>query len=149
MGTEKMRNLPTMYSEAEPGSRASGASEGNLPVIPHHGPSACPWPWAPTVPQHVPQGSRAPRRAGTAWCLLAPLPRGCHHSWPTLWRETQSQEPQRVEAAPAGGQGSVAQAPHKHTLSTMFTAQLSVSAVLLNAHFYTFSRSIFYKVFIQ
>lgn len=47
MGTEKIRNLPTVYSEAEPGSRAGGASEGNLPVIPHHSPSACSQPWDP------------------------------------------------------------------------------------------------------
>lgn len=32
----------------------------------------------------------------------------------------------------------MAQAPPTSTLSIMFTAQLSVSAVLLNAHFYTF-----------
>lgn len=47
MGTEKIRNLPTMYSEAESGSRAGGASESNLPVIPHHSPSACSEPWDP------------------------------------------------------------------------------------------------------
>lgn len=47
MGTEKIRNLATMYSEAEPGSRAGGASVGNLPVIPHHSPSACSQPWDP------------------------------------------------------------------------------------------------------
>lgn len=47
MGTEKIRNLPTMYSEGEPGSRAGGASEGTLPVTHHHSPSACPQPWDP------------------------------------------------------------------------------------------------------
>lgn len=47
MGTEKIRNLPTMYSEAEPGSGAGGASEGNLPVTRHHSPSACSQPWDP------------------------------------------------------------------------------------------------------
>lgn len=41
MGTEKIRNLPAMYSEAEPGSRAGGASEGSLPGIPHHSAPAC------------------------------------------------------------------------------------------------------------
>lgn len=69
------------------------------------------------------------------------LPRGCCRSWRTLQRETQTQEPQTLDAAPSGGQacrGSVAQAPPTSTLSIMFTAQLSVSAVLLNAHFYTF-----------
>lgn len=64
MGTEKMRNLSTMYSEAEPRSRASGTGEGNLPVIPHHGPSACSQPWGPTPPQHVLRGPRAPWGGG-------------------------------------------------------------------------------------
>lgn len=63
MGTEKIRNLPTMYSEAEPGSRAGGASEGNLPVIPHNSPSACSQPWDT---QRVLQGPRSPWVAGAA-----------------------------------------------------------------------------------
>lgn len=54
MGTEKIMNLSTMYSEAEPGRRANGAGEGNLPVIPHHSPPACLWPRGPMLPQHVP-----------------------------------------------------------------------------------------------
>lgn len=66
MGTEKIRNLSTMYSEAEPGSRASGTSEGNLPVIPHHGLSACSWPRGPTMPQHVLRGPHTLWGAGAA-----------------------------------------------------------------------------------
>lgn len=81
MGTEKIRNLSTMYSEAEPGSRASGADEGNLPVIPHHSPSACLWPRGPMIPQHIPRGPHAPWGAGAAGggaaaarCPPAPCP---------------------------------------------------------------------------
>lgn len=66
MGTEKIRKLSTMYSEAEPRSRASGTGEGNLPVIPHHSPSARSWPWGPMTLQHVLQGPRAPWGAGAA-----------------------------------------------------------------------------------
>lgn len=53
LGAEKIGNLSTVYSEAEPGSRASGAGEGNLSVIPHRGPSACSRPRGPTARQHV------------------------------------------------------------------------------------------------
>lgn len=148
MGTKRIRNLPTMYSEAEPGSRAGGASEGHLPVIPHQSPSACSQPWdshkATACPARTvqPMGSRGCRlRSGSCAVPTSTLPRGCCCSWCTLRRKTQTQEPQTLDAAPSGGQacqGSVAQAPPTSTLSIMFTAQLSVSAVLLNAHFYTF-----------
>lgn len=139
-GTEKIRNLQPCTLEAEPRSRASGAGEGNLPVIPHHGPSACSRPSGPAMPQHVPRQPHAPWGEG---CTVptSSLPSGCCCSWHTLRRESRTQEPQTLDAGPCGGQacrGSVAQAPPASTLSIMFTAQLSVSAVLLNAHFYTF-----------
>lgn len=84
---------------------------------------------------HMPHGERG--------CTVptSSLPSGCCCSWHTLRRESRTQEPQTLDAGPCGGQacrGSVAQAPPASTLSIMFTAQLSVSAVLLNAHFYTF-----------
>lgn len=70
-----------MYSEAEPGSRASGAGEGNLPVIPHDGPSACLQPQGPMPPRNVPRGPRTLWGAGAAGggaaaarCLLVPCP---------------------------------------------------------------------------
>lgn len=145
MGTQKIRNLPTMYSEAEPGSRADGASEGKPPcdtssqpfsLLSTLGHPACP------ARATQPLGSRGCRlRSGSCAVPTSTLPRGCRCSWLTLRRESQTQEPQTLDAAPSGGQacqGSVAQAPPTSTLSIMFTAQLSVSAVLLNAHFYTF-----------
>lgn len=87
MGTEKIRNLPTMYSEAEPGSRAGGASEGSLPVIHHHSPqpalnpgthkaTACP------ARSGQPVGSRGCRlRSGSGAVPTSTLPRGCCCSW--------------------------------------------------------------------
>lgn len=56
LGAEKIGNLSTVYSEAEPGSRASSAGEGNLSVIPHRGPSACLRPRGPTARRHVLRG---------------------------------------------------------------------------------------------
>lgn len=73
-GDREDQEPSTMYSEAEPGSRASGAGEGNLPVIPHHSPSACSQPWGPTMPQHVPRGLHTPWGAGAARCPPAPCP---------------------------------------------------------------------------
>lgn len=88
MGTE---NLSTMYSEAEPRSRASGTSGGILPVIPHHGPSTRLWLWGPTSHEdhapHEEQGCR--RRSGGCVIPASALPRGCHCSWRTLHRKPE------------------------------------------------------------
>lgn len=96
MGTKRIRNLPTMYSEAEPGSRAGGASEGHLPVIPHQSPSARSQPWdshkATACPARTvqPMGSRGCRlRSGSCAVPTSTLPRGCCCSWCTLRRETR------------------------------------------------------------
>lgn len=85
-------------------------------------------------------------QAKTYWLYLPGLsylrPSGsCHCSLRTLRNGTRNKELQTLDTSPAlrlGLSMALWRRRPTSTLSIMFTAQLSLSAVLLNAHFYTF-----------
>lgn len=159
MGTEKIRNLTTMYSEAEPRSRASGTGEGNLPVIPHHSPSACSWPRGPRTLQHVLQGPRAPWGAGAAGrgavavrSLLSPCPEAAtapgarSRGKPEPKNRKHLMQPCLVDR-PVGARWR-RRPPQAHSQYNVYSPAVHVGRAF-ECTFLHFFKSIFYKVFIQ